>query len=112
MPDDIMSKSFISREEAQEYLRTPEGRRAFAIWIHREKCARAIAKLLIEFGLDLPPKEEQERLAHLLFQWTSPATPVWDVMVELGHAEEILRKFAMESSVSQLCDTEEPEVWN
>jgi hypothetical protein len=95
----IFEKDFLTTEDALELLGTKHGRRCLGLWIHREKCARAVAMLCIELGKELPEKDEQERLTALLFHMTSPATPVWEIMREIGLVQKVCEEFAMGAPV-------------
>jgi len=108
-PEDIFQKDFLEKADVEELKRTPEGRHAIGLWIHREKCCFALAKLLEELKVDLPPKEEQERLAMLLFRMTSPALPVWQLMNDLEAAEKTVRSFAMTAPAGAFAPIDEAE---
>ena len=101
---EIFEKDFLEKDDVNELKVTPEGRRAIGLWIHREKYARAIAALIIELKVDLPSKEEQERLTALLFRMTSPAMPIWELLEEMTTAEKTLTKYSIGTPLVSLVD--------
>ncbi len=106
-PDDLFQKDFLEKEDVNELRKTPEGRQAIALYILRERIAYGIAKVLEKYDLPLPSKEAQDDMVSIIWRSAAGEKPVWEIMTELGHAQELLQKFGMAADIGAFCSTDD-----
>lgn len=106
-PDDLFQKDFLEKSDVEELRHTREGRYAIALYILRERICYGIAKAFNELGWKLPSKEEQEKLVSIIWRQAAGEKPVWEIMSELGHAQELLEKFGMFADAAALVSTDD-----
>jgi hypothetical protein len=92
-PMDIMSKDFLTREDAAELLKTEEGRQAFLAYLMRERIAAGLGALFCAYDIPLPSKEIQEGMCAVMWEWIM-RRPVWDVLDQALLAQGVARDYA------------------
>lgn len=106
-PQDLFQKDFLEKSDVEELRGTKEGRQAIALYILRERIAYGLAKVLDKYDLQLPDKEAQDDMVSIIWRSAAGEKPVWEIMSELGHAQELLAKFGMAADVGAFCSTDD-----
>lgn len=112
MPDKfdhpLFKDDFLTKDHVRELRNTPGGKEAIVMYILRERIAFGVAKALIECGLDLPSKDIQDKLVSRVWRAACCGEkPVWDLMVEMGTAQELLERYALLSKCEALISTDD-----
>ncbi|MFA4845070.1 MAG: hypothetical protein WC654_00740 [Patescibacteria group bacterium] len=92
-PNEIMSKDFLTREDAAELLKTDEGRRMFMAYLMRERIAAELGALFVIHDIPLPSKEVQEQMCAVMWEWVM-RKPVWDVLDQALLAQGNAKQYA------------------
>ena len=103
----LFKEDFLTKDHVKELRNTPGGREALVMYILRERIAYGIAKALVDCGMALPSKEVQDKLVSCVWRAACGEKPVWDIMIEMGTAQELLERYGLLCQCEALLSTDD-----